>query len=61
MDYMRPAYGRTIMDLSCGSGLFTRRFLSSGRFAGVLGVDFSEAMLQEARQLLDQDATLDPA
>lgn len=59
MDYLRPAYGSTLVDMSCGSGLFSRRFLSSGRFAGVVAADYSESMLREARQLLDQDSSVD--
>jgi hypothetical protein len=37
---LQPAYGETLVDMSCGSGLFTRRFLKSGRFAGVVAADF---------------------
>ena len=36
----QPAYGETLVDMSCGSGLFTRRFLKSNRFAGVVAADF---------------------
>lgn len=25
MDYLRPAYGSVLVDMSCGSGLFSRR------------------------------------
>lgn len=39
-----------LVDLSCGSGLFTRRFSASRRFGRVLGLDFSAAMLEEARR-----------
>ena len=31
---------QTLVDMSCGSGLFSRRFLKSGRFAGVIAADF---------------------
>jgi len=40
------------VDLSCGSGLFTRRFEASRRFGRVLGLDYSVSMLEEARQSL---------
>ena len=50
---------QVLLDLSCGSGLFTRRFVASGSFKGVIGADFSESMLQQTRQLFDQDAMLD--
>ena len=46
--YLKPAEGQVLLDLSCGSGLFSRRFAASGRFAGVIAADFSEAMLREA-------------
>jgi hypothetical protein len=60
LDYLRPAFGATLVDMSCGSGLFARRFLASGRFAGVVAADFSESMLREARQNFERDAGVDP-
>jgi ubiquinone/menaquinone biosynthesis C-methylase UbiE len=48
IDFLSPAHGEVIIDMSCGSGLFSRRFLSSGKFAGVIAADFSESMLEEA-------------
>ena len=45
MGYLAPAAGRVLVDMSCGSGLFSRRFAASGRFAGVVAADFSESML----------------
>lgn len=41
------ADGGTVLDMSCGSGLMTRRLAGSGRFARVIGADYSESMLQE--------------
>jgi SAM-dependent methyltransferase len=61
MEYLAPAYGETLVDMSCGSGLFSRRFLKSGRFAGVIAADFSESMLGQAKQYLNEDPTLDPS
>lgn len=61
IDYLTPAHGSVVLDLSCGSGLFARRFLASGRFAGVIAADFSESMLREARQYFNSDTTLDPS
>jgi SAM-dependent methyltransferase len=46
--FLAPAHGDVLLDLSCGSGLFTRRFAKSGKFAGVIAADYSEAMLREA-------------
>jgi len=36
-----------IVDMSCGSGLMTRRLVQSGSFRRVIGADYSESMLQE--------------
>ncbi|KAF6003617.1 hypothetical protein F1559_003537 [Cyanidiococcus yangmingshanensis] len=38
---------RCVMDVSCGSGLFTRRLAASGKFDQIIAVDYSEAMLRE--------------
>jgi len=52
--WLAPAAGGVLLDMSCGSGLFTRRFAASGAYAQVVGADFSEAMLQEAQSLESQ-------
>ena len=51
---------QTIVDMSCGSGLFSRRFARSGRFESVIAADFSESMLSQARTFFEEDATIDP-
>ena len=56
MDYLRPAYGETLVDMSCGTGLFTRKFASSGKFKGVIAADYSETMLQQTRSLMDSES-----
>lgn len=54
MTYFEPCVARsdlpTLVDMSCATGLFTRRFVSSGRYRRVLGCDYSEAMLKEAQR-----------
>lgn len=40
MRYLEPAAGGTLLDVSCGTGLFTRLFARSGRFKGVVALDF---------------------
>jgi ubiquinone/menaquinone biosynthesis C-methylase UbiE len=50
---------QVLVDMSCGSGLFARRFVRSGRFAGVVAADFSESMLKQAKQFFEADAGLD--
>ena len=39
-----------VLDVSCGSGLFARKFAESKAFAKVVASDFSENMLKEASQ-----------
>ena len=46
--------------MSCGSGLFSRRFARSGKFNAVIAADFSESMLGQARTYFEADNTIDP-
>ncbi|KAJ1632481.1 S-adenosyl-L-methionine-dependent methyltransferase [Pavlovales sp. CCMP2436] len=41
------AQGGVVLDISCGSGLMTRRLVSTRQYRRVLGADYSEAMLAE--------------
>lgn len=59
MDYLQPQYGEGIVDLSCGSGLFTRRFAKSGKFSKVVAVDFSENMLIQTGDFIKEDKQID--
>lgn len=54
------ARGKVMLDLSCGSGLFARRFVKSGIFSGVIAADYSEAMLRTAAAGLRGDGA-DPS
>jgi SAM-dependent methyltransferase len=47
-----------VVDMSCATGLFTRRFASSGLYNRVIGCDYSDSMLQEARRRIRADAKL---
>ena len=49
------ADGGVVVDLSCGSGLMTRRLCRSGRYRRVLGLDYSEAMLGETSRRFDAE------
>ena len=44
-----------MVDLSCGSGLFARKFAQSGNVAGVVASGFSESMPDQAAQYLSAD------
>ena len=57
MDFMAPAEGHPIVDMSCGSGLFTREFLDSGKYPQVVAADFSENMLRQTDQFLREKGT----
>lgn len=48
----------TVVDMSCATGLFTRRFAMSGLFDRVLGCDYSASMLTEARRRISADRKL---
>lgn len=45
--FFAPVDGGTVADLSCGSGMMSRRLVKSGRHARVLAIDYSEEMLKE--------------
>jgi len=63
MEYFEPAVAmsdttKVLVDMSCATGLFTRRFAKSGRYDRVLGCDYSESMLTEARRRIRSDPEL---
>lgn len=60
MNVLRPVHGQMLVDMSCGSGLFARKFLQSGQFSHVAAVDFSPTMLQETQQNF-KAASIDPS
>ena len=46
--------------MSCGSGLFSRRFVKSGKFSGVIAADYSDSMLKQTRQFFAEQSDCDP-
>lgn len=59
LEILRPiCSGHPLVDMSCGSGLFTRKFLQSGEFSNVIAVDYSESMLRETLDLIQQDPSI---
>mmetsp|Transcript_6774 Transcript_6774/g.10365 ORF Transcript_6774/g.10365 Transcript_6774/m.10365 type:complete len:429 (+) Transcript_6774:25-1311(+) len=56
-DWLKPvAENGVLVDASCGSGLFTRRFVASGSYKQVIALDFSESMLRETATLCKQNS-----
>ena len=47
-----------LLDVSCGSGLFSRRFASSGVYSAVVASDFSETMLTQTSTFMAEDRSL---
>ncbi|KAK4257473.1 hypothetical protein QN277_007056 [Acacia crassicarpa] len=57
-EYFKPVEGGILVDVSCGSGLFSRKFAKSGIYSGVIALDFSENMLRQCYNFIKQDETL---
>ena len=56
-DFFAPvADGGIDVDLSCGSGLMSRRLVRSGRYERVLALDYSEALLRETSRRFEEEA-----
>lgn len=58
LQFTSPKSHQSILDLSCGSGLHTRKLAQSGAFETVIAADYSHSMLEEcvARARKDQSA-----
>ncbi|KAL0912461.1 hypothetical protein M5K25_018434 [Dendrobium thyrsiflorum] len=54
-NYLKPTTGGTIVDASCGSGLFSRLFARSGMYSHVVALDFSENMLRQCHEYIKQE------
>jgi SAM-dependent methyltransferase len=48
--FFDAANAKTVLDLSCGSGFMTRKFINSGKYGRVIAADLSRTMLAETRQ-----------
>lgn len=53
--YLQPTVGGTIVDASCGSGMFSRLFSQSGMYSHVVALDFSENMLRQCDEFIKKD------
>lgn len=54
-EYLKPAVGGVLVDVSCATGVSTRRFVETGLYSSIIAVDFSESMLQQFQGFLKQD------
>ena len=54
-EFFAPAAGGVVVDMSCGSGLMTRRLARSKAYGRLLAVDYSESMLAETRRRCEQE------
>jgi ubiquinone/menaquinone biosynthesis C-methylase UbiE len=52
--------GYSTFSLETWKGLFTRRFTKSGKYDRVIGCDYSDSMLSEARRRIRADPSLSP-
>lgn len=57
-EYFKSARDGLLVDVSCGSGLFSRKFAKSGTYSGVIALDFSENMLRQCYDFIKKDDTL---
>ena len=53
-DYFKPVEGGLLVDVSCGSGLFSRKFVKSGAYSKVIALDLSENMLSQCYDYIKQ-------
>lgn len=60
-EFLKSTVGGVLVDASCGSGLFSRRFAKSNAYSAVIALDFSENMLRQCHKLITQDRALDKA
>lgn len=57
-EYFAPLKPETVVDMSCATGLFTRRLAKGNDYTRVIGCDYSDAMLMEARSRIRSDTEL---
>lgn len=57
-EYLKPVLGGNIIDASCGSGMFSRLFAKSELFSRVIALDYSENMLKQCYEFLNQEENL---
>jgi ubiquinone/menaquinone biosynthesis C-methylase UbiE len=55
-----PIMKGTLLDMSCGSGLMSRRLAKEGSAARLISADYSEAMLLETKRRFDEEKERKP-
>jgi len=53
--FLKPVLEGNIVDASCASGLFSRLFAKSQLFSFVVALDYSENMLQQCYEFIQQE------
>ncbi|KAI6682356.1 hypothetical protein NL676_036237 [Syzygium grande] len=54
-EYFKPAEGVLLVDVSCGSDLFSRKFAKSRTYSGVIALDYFENMLRQCYDFIKRD------
>ncbi|KAJ8560792.1 hypothetical protein K7X08_022652 [Anisodus acutangulus] len=57
-EYFKVAEGGVLIDVSCGSGLFSRKFAKSEVYSRVVALDFSENMLRQTYDFIKTDDSI---
>lgn len=57
-EYFSSISGGILVDVSCGSGLFSRKFAKSGKYSVVIALDFSENMLRQCFDFIKKERIL---
>jgi len=60
MDAVRASSARSLLDLGCGAGDLLVRLAREPRLERILGLDLNAEFLEQVRQRLDAERTLDP-
>ncbi|GFH46764.1 hypothetical protein CTEN210_03238 [Chaetoceros tenuissimus] len=57
-EYFAPLNPDVVVDMSCATGLFTRRLAKGNDYKRVIACDYSDSMLTEARRRIEADPDL---
>ncbi|XP_038700626.1 uncharacterized methyltransferase At2g41040, chloroplastic-like isoform X2 [Tripterygium wilfordii] len=57
-EFFERVKGGKMIDVSCGCGLFTRKFAKSDTYSHVVALDYSENMLRQCYEFIEQDETV---